>query len=77
MLNPSYCLLYNPEFEINAITPVINLDQLIHLCNHTIKRTDQDLDSGAHNELARMVRLNWIYNDLQANLFFFLFYLFC
>jgi hypothetical protein len=67
MINHSYCLLYNPQFEINCITPTINLDQLIGLCNYTIKRTELDLDPGAANELARIVRLNYIYNDLQAN----------
>jgi hypothetical protein len=67
MQNQSYCLLYNPQFEINSITPVINLDQLIGLCNYTVSRTEHDLDPGAENELARILRLNWIYNDLQAN----------
>jgi hypothetical protein len=61
------CLLYNPHTTVNPLTPLINIDQLIKLCNYTIKKTEYDLDPGADTELARMVRVNFIYNDLQKN----------
>ena len=57
-------LFYHPAFPINGITPCINLNQLIRLCNYTIKKTTSDLDPGAENELARIVRVNFIYNNL-------------
>jgi hypothetical protein len=62
-----YHLFYNPAAPINGIVPLINLSQLIRLCNYTIKKTAQDLDPGAENELARIVRVNFMYNDLQKN----------
>ena len=36
------CLLYNPYTPVNLVTPLINIDQLIKLCNYTIKKTEYD-----------------------------------
>jgi hypothetical protein len=63
----NYHLFYNPVAPINGIVPLINLSQLIRLCNYTMKKTAQDLDPGAENELARLVRVNFIYNNLLKN----------
>jgi hypothetical protein len=62
-----YHLFYNPVSLINGIVPFINLNQLVKLCNYTIKKNANALDPGAENELARIVRVNFIYNNLQKN----------
>jgi hypothetical protein len=63
----NYHLFYNPVAPINGIVPLINLSQLIRLCNYTMKKTAQDLDPGAENELARIVRVNFMCNNLLKN----------
>ena len=66
-MSTAQCLLYNPRVPVNLLTPLINIDQLIMLCNYTINKKDYDLDPGADTELARIVRVNFIYNDLKKN----------
>ena len=66
-MSTAKCLLYNPCVLVNLLTPLINIDQLIMLCNYTINKKDYDLDPGADTELARIVRVNFIYNDLKKN----------
>jgi hypothetical protein len=62
-----YCLLYNPRLLVSQIFPVLPLDTLINRCNQTIHQPRETHTDGQKNDLARMVRLNWMVENLKTD----------
>jgi len=64
-MSDRFVLLYHPGYPIDQIRPMMTLHRLLYLCNYTIHRSEQDLDPGAASELPRLLRVNFLYNELQ------------
>jgi hypothetical protein len=54
----THCLMYHPEIPVKHINPVLNVDQLVD-------STNQDRSSDNKNLLSKLVRLNWMVENLK------------
>lgn len=63
-----YTLVYHPRIEKTWVTPVLTLDNLLEFVNNNVltKPRDQHND-GEINAIARLIRLNWMVQDLRSN----------
>lgn len=61
----TYCLLYHGSIPVTNIVPVLNVDQLLEQTNIIIKQ--KNCNPGGNNLLAKLVRLNWMVNDLKSS----------
>jgi len=63
----SYTLLYNQDLLINTVKPVLTIEQLIYQSNDAINKRRRNLTLTDKDNLARLVRVNWIVHDLDNN----------
>jgi len=54
----THCLIYHPGILVKHIKPVLNVDQLV-------ESTNQDRSSNNKNLLSKLVRLNWMVENLK------------
>ena len=62
-----YCLLYNPRLLVSAVFPVLPLNTLLNRCNETLQQPQESWTPGQIDDLARLVRLNWMVEDLKTH----------
>ena len=67
-LSDQWAMFYHPQWPVEDLQPVCTLEQSIHQINHQLRRS-RDLStwsSGFQNEIARLLRANWIYQRLAV-----------
>jgi len=62
-----YCLLYHPGIPVHYVNPVLPLTQLLDDVNMVLTKARNDHNPAEQNNLARMVRINWMVEDLKYN----------
>jgi hypothetical protein len=66
-LGDQYCMFFCPDYHANKLTPVQTLAKSVSFVNQTLRALGPQLskwDSGQQDEIARLVRVNWIYQRL-------------
>lgn len=67
MLGQRYMMFYHADMPINKLTPQQTLSESVDLINGYMKQHGRDLDvwePGLQDEIARLVNVNWIYQNL-------------
>jgi hypothetical protein len=67
MLGQRYMMFYHADMPINKLTPQQTLSESVDLVNVYMKQHGRDLDvwePGLQDEIARLVNVNWIYQNL-------------
>lgn len=66
-LDDTYVMFYIPEWPVRDLSPVCTLDQSLSVANRAIETQGRNLDKwspGSRDEVARLLHVNWIYNNL-------------
>lgn len=64
--NSRYSLWYHHNLPLNHVSPMMNLDRLLWICNQSIKHGPGS-PIYQLSELARLCRVNWIVQDLNRH----------
>lgn len=66
MKERNYALLYHPNLSISKVTPVLTLAGLLDFVNTLVaSKTPDEYNDGEKNNVARLVRLNWMVDHIR------------
>jgi len=64
----THCLLYHPEIDVKRLHPEMNVNQLLESVNtHHLPTITASPTPIQRNIIAKLVRLNWLIQDLKTN----------